>query len=142
MDKNTAKRVKIGIGISVIILCIAISYSAISEFTSPYRYPTDILENPDQYVNKQVQVVGVIVKGSFLHTSDNPKTYNFRVTDGKTGIGVVYQGDLPATFKEGTKVVVIGSLSSPNEFHAVKLLSACPSKYEQELDKAMSGTTS
>jgi cytochrome c-type biogenesis protein CcmE len=138
MDKNTAKKVKIGIGIVVIILCIGISYDALSEFANPYKTVSDVISNPERYANKQIQVEGYVLE----EANWIPNTLTFVMTDGNARMKVVYQGILPRNFPVGRElgnksridVVVIGTLTTPNEFKASQILVKCPSKYELELD--------
>jgi cytochrome c-type biogenesis protein CcmE len=81
-----------------------------------------------------VQVVGVIVDGSWEQTG--PNTYVFKLQDEFDTVDVEYTGDVPGTFKPGVGITVIGTLVSPDKVEANKLLAKCPSKYEETLKEA------
>ena len=137
MARKYSKTLKLGIGVVIIIAAFGFSYTAILDFLNPYKFVSNITTNPDRYINKQVQVVGVVVPGSVVWV---PRTLKFEITDGDSKIGVIYNGDPPAAFKEGLRVVTIGTLLSPNQFQAAKILTQCPSKYEQALIGALNKT--
>ncbi|MCS4541263.1 MAG: cytochrome c maturation protein CcmE [Euryarchaeota archaeon] len=127
-----SKNLKIGIGILLIAVCIAIGYSTVFKFFNPYHFVSNLTANPDQYMNKQVQVIGVVVPGTIELASG---TLKFDITDGNSRIKVAYGGS-PVPIRESINVVVIGSLISPTQFQATKILTQCPSKYEQTLSAA------
>ncbi len=56
----------------------------------------------------------------------------FDVTDGRLRVPVIYEKEIPDTFKENGDVVVEGRLDSTGTFRAHHLLAKCPSKYESE----------
>jgi cytochrome c-type biogenesis protein CcmE len=82
-------------------------------------------------MNKNVQVVGVVVDGTWEQVG--PNTFEFKLTDGNDTVDVEYTGDVPGTFKPGVGITVIGTLVSPDKVVANKLLAKCPSKYEETL---------
>jgi cytochrome c-type biogenesis protein CcmE len=57
---------------------------------------------------------------------------NFVMTDGKRELLVLYSGQIPDTFKEGSEVVLEGVYKAQPVFVATTLLAKCPSKYEAE----------
>jgi len=74
-------------------------------------------------------VAGQIVPDSVNQDTEN-FTLSFTITDGETTLPVVYQGVVPDTFKAGTDIVVEGKSDRQGVFHASKLITKCPSKYE------------
>jgi len=146
MDKNTAKKVKLVVGVLVIILCIAVGFSAFSGFVSPYKSVSEVVANPSQYTNRQLQVSGWVIEDSVVWSRN---MLTFEMTDGNAKMKVVYRGVPPSNFPSGKTsnqsridVVVIGSLMQQGEFKAVEngLLVKCPSKYEQRLDERKAKT--
>ncbi len=131
MDRKKAKQVKLIVGVSIIILMLAISANAIGDFLDPMKLVSEVTSRPEDYLNRNIQVIGFIVEGTWQKTG--PNTYTFRLTDGNATIDVEYTGDVPGTIKPDVGVTVIGTLVSPDKVVANKLLLKCPSKYEQDI---------
>lgn len=131
MDRKKAKQVKLVVGVSIIILMLAISADAIGDFLDPLKLVSEVTAQPEDYLNRNIQVVGFIVEDTWQKTG--PNTYIFRLTDGNATIDVEYTGDVPGTIKPDVGVTVIGTLVSPDKVVANKLLLKCPSKYEQDI---------
>ena len=122
---------KLVIGGAIILVCLAIGFKVMSssEYVTQMKHVSEVLENKEYYSQHEVQVYGEIVTGSFERVA--PRSYNFRLTDGNATIEVSYVGELPGSFKEDERVVVVGKFQG-NVFKAYKLLTKCPSKYESE----------
>lgn len=140
MDKNTAKKLKLVLGVGVVLIFIAIGFSALDGFVSPYKTVSDVTTNQGDYVDRQIQVEGKIVEGSATWV---PPLLKFGITDGKNQLKVRYEGVLPGSFpvsKTGDQskidVVVIGYMADTGEFMADQVLVKCPSKYEQKLNES------
>jgi cytochrome c-type biogenesis protein CcmE len=100
-------------------------------FLNPLKYVSEVTAAPEEYLNRNVQVVGVIVEGTWEQIGDN--SFAFKLTDGNGTVDVDYTGDVPGTFKPGVGITVIGTLTAPDKVVAHKLLAKCPSKYEETL---------
>jgi len=75
---------------------------------------------------------GKVATGSVVYDQREPRL-EFKVTDGKEAIGVVYEGLMPDAFAAGREVVVEGTYRhAERTLHASKLVTKCPSKYEAE----------
>ena len=75
---------------------------------------------------------GKVQAGTVNYDQRAPRL-NFRMTDGKESIGVVYDGLMPDAFADGREVVVEGVYRHTDRtLHASKLVTKCPSKYEAE----------
>ena len=73
---------------------------------------------------------GTVAAGSVVYDQKIPKL-QFRMTDGKEDIAVVYGGLMPDAFAPGREVVVEGSYKHRDRaLYASKLVTKCPSKYE------------
>ncbi len=120
---------KIGAGIIVIIIVYVIALSSV-DFISPYKYVSEVLENPKEYYSREVQIAALIVNNTY---SRNNGISTFVITDGNETLNVTYEGNLPSAFREDVSIVVIGKLVSEDEFKATKLLAKCPSKYEEKI---------
>jgi cytochrome c-type biogenesis protein CcmE len=139
MNRSTAKKLKLVLGIGVILLLVVIGFSALEGFASPYKTVTDVVSRPGDYTGRQVQVEGYVVIDSI---SWEPPVLTFTMTDGENHLDVRYEGVLPGSFPTGEisteskiDVVVIGSMAQTNEFIAGQVLIKCPSKYEQKLNE-------
>ncbi|RMF91788.1 MAG: cytochrome c maturation protein CcmE [Methanobacteriota archaeon] len=134
MDQKQKKKVKLAAGILIVVLLILASINSIGNFLNPLKFVSEVTAQPEQYLNRNVQVVGVIVEGTWQQTG--PNTFTFQLTDGNDTVDVVYTGDVPGTFKPGVGITVIGTLVSEDKVVANKLLAKCPSKYEETLKDA------
>ncbi len=134
MDRLQKKKAKLAIGAVVILILLLVSMNSIGNFLNPLKFVSEVTAAPDEYLNRNVQVVGVIVDGTWEQTGLN--TFEFQLTDGNATVNVVYTGDIPGTFKPGVGITVIGILTAPDKVEAHKLLAKCPSKYEETLQDA------
>jgi cytochrome c-type biogenesis protein CcmE len=75
---------------------------------------------------------GVVAPGSVVYDQRAPKL-EFKMTDGKERIAVVYHGLKPDAFADGREVVVEGAYRHADRaLYASKLVTKCPSKYEAQ----------
>ena len=139
MDRKTAKKLKLFSGIGLIVLLVVIGFSALDGFASPYKTVSEVMGDPGEYTNRQVQMEGYVVIDSI---SWEPPVLTFMMTDGVSEVNVRYEGVLPGSFPVGgisseseIDVVAIGSLNYSGEFEAGQILVKCPSKYEQKLNE-------
>ncbi len=73
---------------------------------------------------------GVVAPGSVVYDQRQPKL-EFKMTDGKEKVAVVYEGLKPDAFADGREVVVEGAYRHEDRaLYASKLVTKCPSKYE------------
>ncbi len=61
MDRNT-KRFKLILGVGIILLFVIIGFSALDGFVSPYKTVSDVVDHPQDYTGRLVQVEGYVVK--------------------------------------------------------------------------------
>ena len=120
---------KLVIGGTIILVCLAIGFKVMSssEYVSQMKYVSEALAEKEYYSKHEIQVYGEIVQGSFERIA--PRSYKFMLTDGNATLEVNYVGELPGSFNENARVVVVGKFQG-NIFKAYKLLTKCPSKYE------------
>lgn len=113
------------------IVSVALIFSAVQQ-SDPYLTVTQVVEHPDRYQGRVIQVIGVISSGANGENSTN----TFRLTDNQTSLNVVYRGPLPENFKIGIQAVIVGTLSSGKTLEASNILLKCPSKYSDQLQAA------
>ncbi len=131
MNRRKARQIKFVLGMAVVLLLVGLSLNSIGNFLNPLKFVSEVTAQPEQYLNRNVQVVVFIVEGTWQQTG--PNDYAFELTDGNATVNVEYAGDIPGTFKPGVGITVIGTFVSPDRVVANKLLAKCPSKYEQDI---------
>lgn len=130
------KKTKVALGVAVVLLGLWMSVSAIEDFLDPIKFVSEVTAQPGEYLNRNVQVAGLIVQDS-LEKGVDPNSYAFDLTDGNATIRVEYSGSDPVPkVKPGVGVTVIGVLTTEDTLTSNKILIKCPSKYQEELTKA------
>ena len=103
-----------------------VAYAMLNLFVDPYLSVDQVVEDPDSYMGRTIQVKGAYQNGSLLTTLDNVTL----VMEGENHtITVLILGDTPNLI-DGQDIVAIGQLQSANLIHATEILTSCPSKYE------------
>ncbi len=117
---------KIILAVLVIILCIMLGYTTVSNYMIEYNTINEILES--KTVHSDVHVVGTIEPDSFTHLYNS--SYTFILTDDTASMNVIYTGSLPSSFSENSEIVIIGTMES-DTFISTKLIARCPSKFTE-----------
>jgi cytochrome c-type biogenesis protein CcmE len=113
--------------VALIVLSAILAYDAFTSYINPYLTVSEVAGN-DKYSVKDVQILATVANGSTQWGEDG--SLLFAITDGQATLTVTYSGSQPQGFKEGQKVVVIGTRTAPYHVNATQLLVKCPSKYE------------
>jgi cytochrome c-type biogenesis protein CcmE len=112
-----------------IILVVTIGFVAfgmLNLFVDPYLSVDEVVEDPDSFMGRRIQVKGAYQAGSLTTTIDNVTL----VMEGNNfTIVVLLLGDTPSLI-DGQEIVAIGQLQSAYLIHATEILTSCPSKYE------------
>ena len=77
--------------------------------------------------NSKVRVGGIVKNGSITREEDNK--IRFIITDYSEELEIIYQGILPALFREGQGIVAEGTLQPARSFLAKKLLAKHDENY-------------
>ena len=121
---------KVILGILVIVFCIFLGYSTVSNYLVQYNTVGEVLNQPA--TTGSIQIIGTIDSSSFTNLDND--TYTFTLLD-NTGldmeIDVVYTGVLPSAFDTSGEVIIIGTLDESGTFNADKLIARCPSKFTE-----------
>lgn len=117
---------KIILAVFVIILCIMLGYTTVSNYMIEYNTINEILES--KTAQNDIHVVGTIEPGSFTHLYND--SYTFILTDDTASMNVIYTGSLPSSFSENSEIVIIGTMES-DTFISTKLIARCPSKFTE-----------
>lgn len=121
---------KVILGILVIVFCIFLGYSTVTNYLVQYNTVGEVLNQPD--ITGSIQIIGTIDSRSFTNPYND--TYAFTLLD-NTGldmkIDVAYTGVLPSAFDTSGEVIIIGTFDESGTFNAGKLISRCPSKFTE-----------
>ncbi|MGD9395407.1 MAG: cytochrome c maturation protein CcmE [Candidatus Thorarchaeota archaeon] len=103
-----------------------VAFAMLNLFVDPYLSVDSVVEDPESYMGRTIQVKGAYQNGSLLSTIDNVTL----VMQGETHtITVLILGETPNLI-DGQDIVAIGQLQSAYLIHATEILTSCPSKYE------------
>ena len=119
----TRKQQRLGLlalGMTALAGATALVLTAFSSNLVFFYSPSD-LKTQAIAPDRRVRIGGLVEKNSVSHAGDE-RTVSFRVTDGKSDIGVVYRGILPDLFREGQGVVAEGTLDDAGVFKADNVL--------------------
>jgi len=114
--------------VSVLFLCISalLTLRAFRDNLVFFYSPSDVAQ---QHIDPErlIRLGGLVENGSIKRGDDNRIT--FEITDGKTKVGVTYQGLLPDLFREGQGVVAEGYMKNTTHFAAKNILAKHDEKY-------------
>jgi cytochrome c-type biogenesis protein CcmE len=127
------------VGLVVVAALVYLGFVAFRGAAMYYLTVDELQARGDAAYDDQVRVTGMVVEGSAEKDSET-NTLHFALADKDgTSLPVVYSGAVPDAFKQGSDVVVEGSLKRTGTFEADTLLVKCPSKYEAETDSEAAG---
>jgi cytochrome c-type biogenesis protein CcmE len=117
--------------ISTLVLGLAFSamlYSSLSEETQYYKHVDEVMTQPVDWYGKRLQLHG---HASDIRRKPDSLDYRFEIAHNGQMVKASYTGIVPDTFKDGSEVVVKGTLG-PNGFvvEPSGVMAKCPSKYE------------
>jgi cytochrome c-type biogenesis protein CcmE len=119
------------IAISTLVLGLAFSamlYSSLAEDTQYYKHVDEVMTRPVEWYGKRLQLHG---HASDIRRKPDSLDYRFEVAHNGQMVRATYTGIVPDTFKDGSEVVVKGTLG-PAGFVVEPdgVMAKCPSKYE------------
>ena len=122
-------------GFLVTLGLIYLIYAAIQGSTVYYLTVEEFLEQQETLVDEGVRIAGTIADGSIQrHNASLEVTFAIRGVSGNTLLPVRYKGSVPDIFQDGASIILEGKYNrEDNVFHAVTLMTSCPSKYESKL---------
>jgi cytochrome c-type biogenesis protein CcmE len=130
MSQKAAK-----IGVTSLVLALAFGgllWTTLSEGTEYYKHVDEVMVNPQPWYGKKLQLHGHVVDGSIMRRRDS-LDYRFQIHHNGQIVAASYTGIVPDTFKDGSEVVVKGTLG-PEGFVVAPngVMAKCPSKYEAQ----------
>ena len=113
-------------------------YTSLAEGTEYYKHVDEVMTDPAAWHGKRLQLHGYVVEKSIMRRPDT-LDYIFQIQSNGKIVNARYTGVVPDTFKDGSEVVIKGTLAHDG-FHVVPngVMAKCPSKYEA---KGPAGTT-
>jgi cytochrome c-type biogenesis protein CcmE len=127
----SAKAAKLGLtGVILTAAFIGLLWTTLSEGTEYYKHVDEVMVDPGSWYGKKLQLHGHVVDGSILRKRDS-LDYKFQIEHNGQIVPARYSGIVPDTFKDGSEVVVKGTLG-PQGFQVEPngVMAKCPSKYE------------
>ncbi len=125
----TAKPVKILATVAVLVLALTgLLFTTLREDTQYYKHVNEVMAEPAAWHGRKLQLHGHVTG---IEKKRNTLDYRFKVQSNGSIVQASYSGVVPDTFKEGSEVVLKGTLS-PDGFHVERngVMAKCPSKYE------------
>jgi len=125
--KNKAVR----LGLTGLVLALAfggLMYSSLSEGTEFYKHVDEVMVDPGAWHGKKLQLHGFAAD---VRQKPGQLEYRFDVQSNGHVVKAYYSGIVPDTFKNGSEVVLKGTLSADG-FHVSPdgVMAKCPSKYD------------
>jgi cytochrome c-type biogenesis protein CcmE len=105
-------------------------YTSLQEGTEYYKHVDEVMADPVAWHGKKLQLHGYVVDKSIMRRPDT-LDYIFQIHSNGKVVNARYTGVVPDTFKDGSEVVIKGTLGADG-FHVAPngVMAKCPSKYE------------
>ena len=131
MTRKRRRLLALGVGMFLLASATALVLAAFNDNLVFFYSPSDLAEKsigPDRRIR-----IGGLVEPQSLRRRPDGHGVDFRVTDGKSNVAVVYDGVLPDLFREGQGVVAEGgcaatACSPPPAFSPSTTRSTCRPK--------------
>ncbi|TGC10596.1 cytochrome c maturation protein CcmE domain-containing protein [Methanolobus halotolerans] len=101
------------------------------DLSQGYPMISELRENPDRYVDNEVDTMGVIKNGTLDISTSGISFILQDVEDETFEIEVEYKGALPADLTEGKGISITGMMVSHDRIEANRIVMGCPSKYTE-----------
>jgi cytochrome c-type biogenesis protein CcmE len=119
------------IGLTTAVLSVAFGgllYSSLSENTQYYKHVDEVMTSPEAWYGKRLQIHG---HASNIRRRPDSLDYRFEISHNGHVVSASYSGIVPDTFKDGSEVVVKGTLGADGFIvEPDGVMAKCPSKYE------------
>lgn len=126
---------RVRLAVLSLVVIAAVGYlilTGVKQTGMQYMTVTELAQLDRAPKSEGFRLDGVVAPGSVVYNQKEPKL-QFKMTDGKEHIAVVYEGLMPDAFADGREVVVEGEYRHADRaLHATKLVTKCPSKYEAQ----------
>jgi len=127
------RKTKIIAAVGVIVMALVITGFLLRGSSANYYITPAELKQQVGYSGEKVRVAGKVVNNSMKWDEANSTmSFKIRFENEKVVLPVVYQGLVPETFTQDSKVIVEGFLNASKVFEAEKILVKCPENYLPE----------
>jgi cytochrome c-type biogenesis protein CcmE len=125
----TGKSLKIVATVAVVVLALSgLLFATFREDTQYYKHVDEVMADPAGWHGKRLQLHGHV---SDIQRKRNSLEYRFTVESRGRVVQARYSGIVPDTFKEGSEVVLKGTLTEDGfDVERNGVMAKCPSKYE------------
>jgi cytochrome c-type biogenesis protein CcmE len=128
--RNPWLNVKLLVAAGVMIAAVGFLVVNAMGSSMAYFHTVSELEASGRGLNgEQVRVGGDVLSGS-IDRQPLSTELRFTITDGTSTMPVVYSGVVPDIFSEDVEVVAEGTIGPDGTLVATKLLTKCPSRFE------------
>ena len=127
MTRKRRRLLGLALGLGMLGAATAMVLAAFNDNLVFFYSPSDLAAKAIG-TGRRVRIGGLVENQSLKHQADG-RSVDFRVTDGKTDIVVVFDGALPDLFREGQGVVAEGRLRPDGVFAATSVLAKHDEKY-------------
>lgn len=132
LDAKPANRsLKFIVGAAIIFLAIGfLVVNAMSSAGAYYMTVTELADEADNYVGKNVRVSGAVVDESVDYNSAE-LILRFNIADDANQLPIYFHGPRPDNFVRAAEAIVEGRYGEDGVLYAKSLLLKCPSRYEE-----------
>ena len=126
----TPKALKIAASVTVVMLALAgLLVASLRDETQYYKHVDEVMQDPAAWHGRRLQLHGYVDR---IERKRNSLEYRFNVASNGSVVQARYTGVVPDTFKDGSEVVLKGTLG-PDGFDVERngVMAKCPSKYEE-----------
>ncbi|HVC56496.1 MAG TPA: cytochrome c maturation protein CcmE [Stellaceae bacterium] len=127
MTRKRRRLLALVVGLSLLGAATAMVLAAFSDDLVFFYSPSELAAKAIG-PGRRIRIGGLVEMHTVKHVDDG-RGVDFRVTDGKRDIAVVYEGALPDLFREGQGVVAEGKLQPDGVFAASTILAKHDAKY-------------
>ena len=127
MSRKRRRLLALAVGLGLLGAATAMVLAAFNDNLVFFYSPSDLSEKAIA-PGRRIRIGGLVEKQSLQRAADG-RGVDFRVTDGKTDIVVVFDGALPDLFREGQGVVAEGRVRGDGIFVATSVLAKHDEKY-------------
>jgi cytochrome c-type biogenesis protein CcmE len=127
MTRKRRRLLALVLGLGLLGAATAMVLTAFNDNLVFFYSPSDLVAKAIG-PQRRIRIGGLVEKQSLRREADG-RSVDFRVTDGKTDLAVVYDGVLPDLFREGQGVVAEGRLRGDGVFVATSVLAKHDEKY-------------
>ena len=127
MTRKRRRLLAVALGLGLLGAATAMVLAAFKDNLVFFYGPSDLAAKAIG-PGRRIRIGGLVEQQSLKREADG-RSVDFRVTDGRTDIVVVYDGALPDLFREGQGVVAEGRLRGDGVFVATSVLAKHDEKY-------------